>query len=156
MSAAWDRVHDRYRLTQQVLTDVRRRGVHRVMSRWDAEIEAAFGDIDTFLAHVQRRWSTALIARVDSALEQGVGDLTEARRVAARDLAQVDPATPLLLDAYAMHPVVEAGLRRREGMFASFGSPAHRQRAAPPVRRSVRVRQRRRCPARALMTLLVR
>jgi len=104
-----------------------------------------------------RRWNTGLLARIDSALDEGAADLDEARRLAWRALSEADASTRMLLDAYDSHPVVEAGQRRLEGLFASVGLGVRSPRPdnRPDRRPSPRRQRRRRCPARAVLSLLV-
>jgi len=150
MSAAWERVHDRYRVSRVVLEEVGRSGRADAVSAWADEIEAAFGDLDAFLQHVQRRWYTALAARVDAVLEQDVADRQAAVRAAWSELAGVDPATRVVLDAYAGHPALQHGERAHTRLLGAAL-------ASPPQPRVI-ARQRRwviqRCPLRSWLRAL--
>ena len=123
MSEAWDRVHNRYRVAAWVLDDVRRSRRPETISRWSDEIEEAFGDLDSFLRHIQRRWYTALAARVDQILEEQVSDRQAAVRAAWQELTRLEPASRLLLDAYAGHPALEHGERRHSEMLGAALTP---------------------------------
>ena len=153
MSAA-ERVHERYRVASIVLEDVRRSGRPDAVSRWSEEIEAAFGDLDTFLQHVQRRWHTAIAARVDAVLESDPGDRAAAVRAAWEDLARVDPASRIVLDAYAAHPALQHGERQHGRLLAAaLRSPAPEAVESGGVS-AVRRPWSRRCPVRSLVRTL--
>lgn len=123
MSTAWQRVHDRHQLSARILADVRRSGRGTVTARWADDIAETFGDLDSFLQHVQRRWYTALAARVDGLLEDDVADRQAAVRALWVDLARTDPASRLLLDAYAGHPALAHGERRHASLLAAVLAP---------------------------------
>lgn len=152
MSAAWDRVHNRHRVAALVLDDVRRRGHAETVVRWSDEIEGAFGDLDSFLRHVQRRWYTALAARVDRVLEQETPDRQAAVRQAWSDLSRLDPASRLLLDAYAGHPALQHGERRHSQLLRAALRP--RQDATEPAVTPARSWLPRCCVVRSLLRLL--
>lgn len=152
MSAAWQRVHNRYRVAAGVLEDVSRSGSAETISRWSDDVEAAFGDLDSFLRHVQRRWYTALGARVDQILEEEVSDRQGAVRAAWQELSGLDPASRLILDAYADHPALQHGERRHSHLLGAALRPPHEAgdkaaTAAPSARP-------RRCVLRSLARLL--
>ena len=119
MSAAWERTHERYRVAGAVLAEIRRSGGIDAVAAWAEDIEAAFGDLDAFLQHVQRRWYTALAARVDCILEEGVDDRQAAVRAAWSELADLDPASRMVLDAYAGHPALQHGERQHSRLLAA-------------------------------------
>jgi hypothetical protein len=152
MSAAWDRAHNRYEVAARVLDDVRRSRHAETLTRWSDEIEAAFGDLDAFLRHVQRRWYTALAARVDRILEDEVWDRQAAVREAWEELARLDPASRLVLDAYSGHPALEHGERRHSQLLgAALMPPQDVTTSAPTPARSWWPRW---CPLRSLLRLL--
>lgn len=126
MSLAWERVHARYRLVDDVLRRVARTGDGTDAERWRDASEVTFGDFGGLLLHVQRQWYTRLQARLDAELEDGDGrtELGALVQVAWRELALAHPAMRTLLDAYADHPDVQAGERRQRqilGLGASAG-----------------------------------
>ena len=153
MSAAWERVHERYRVASAVLEDVRRSGRPDAVAGWSEEIEAAFGDLDAFLQHVQRRWYTAIAARVDAVLESDVGDRTTAVRGAWEDLSRHDPASRIVLDAYAAHPALQHGERQHGRLLAAALRSPTPEAAEPAVTTARRVWPRW-CPLRTLVRSL--
>jgi hypothetical protein len=115
MTSAWDRVHARYQLAAGVLREAARTGDGAVAEQWRAQIEDVFGDFGAFLLHVQRRWFTALEARLDACLEAADNSEAEFRALLARvwtELAADDPGTRAVLDAYADHAAVRTGEAR--------------------------------------------
>ena len=152
MSAAWDRVHNRYQVAARVLDDVRRSRRAETVSDWSDEIEAAFGDLDSFLRHVQRRWYTSLATRVDQILEEGVPDRQAAVRAAWEELGRLDPASRLLLDAYAGHPALQHGERRHSELLGAALRPP--QEATELAATPARSWWPRWCPLRSLVRLL--
>lgn len=154
MSTAWQRVHDRYRLAAQVLEEVRRSGRPEIPARWADDIEAVFGGVEGFLRHVQRRWYTALATRVDALLEEGAADRQAALRAAWLDLVRVDPASRLLLDAYAGHPALAHGERRHSTLLAAALAPTSAPAAPDEVSTAGARAPRCRCRLRSLLRLM--
>jgi len=137
-----------------VLDDVSRSGSTEAVSGWAEDIEAAFGDLDTFLRHVQRRWYTALGARVDGVLERGAVDRQAEVRAAWSELAAADPGSRMVLDAYAGHPALQHGERRHAGLLAAaLMSPPEEEPTESRV--TVLGRAWKWCPLRSLFRLLV-
>jgi len=110
MSDAWQRVHRRYELAEEVLGRVRRaRSVEAVVERWLPHLEREFGALDGFLQHVQRQWYSRLAVRLDTVLDPDGTD-EDPRRI-WRELAEDEPALRRVLAAYAGHPALEHGDR---------------------------------------------
>jgi hypothetical protein len=98
MSGSWAHTHRRYELTTAVLIDIERSGVPMVPPKLRAAVDAEFGDLGVFLAHVQCRWYRILDARIDDELG---------------DLAAQEWPSRLLLEAYDGHPALLAGQQHR-------------------------------------------
>lgn len=110
MTSAWDKVHARYQLADDVLRWVARTGDGAHAELWQQPIEDVFGDFGTFLLHLQRRWYTTLMTRLDAELElEGDADLHKLVARAWTKMAADDPGTRAVLDAYADDPVLRAG-----------------------------------------------
>lgn len=108
MSEAWQRVHRRYELAEEVLRRVpRARRVDDVIGRWSPQIEREFGDLGTFLQHVQRQWYARLAVRLDVLLDPDGPD--EDPRLVWDRLCREEPAMRRLLDVYAAHPALRHG-----------------------------------------------
>lgn len=120
------------RVREMVLADMARTG-HPVVTR-RAEVEAEFGDLDTFLLALHHRWWTALEARVDGVLEDEPPDPGGAVAAAATRLAGPDR---LLLDAYAERPALGAAERVRRRRLADLAGidPGVLDRAPAPADR---------------------
>lgn len=155
MSTAWRRVHDRYQLAARVLAEVRRSRQSEIPTRWADDIEAVFGGVDGLLQHVQRRWYTALAARVDALLEEGAMDRQAAVRAAWSELARVDPASRLLLDAYAGHAALSHGERRHSTLLAAALAPTADPDDHSETSTSAAPASRCRCPLRSLLLRLM-
>lgn len=131
MSVAWDQTNQRYRLVHHVLEEFATEGRPSMASY--AAIDAVFGDFDSFLLEVQRRWHRSLVGRLDLVLEQSPTDLTTAVSRLWRELCQDLASTRLLLDAHAGKPVLAAGDERlRQAVLDATGVdlvrlPAERQ-----------------------------
>ena len=61
-SAAWARLHDQHRVSRDVLTRVERYDDPDQALVLLEEVEAAFGDLEAYLAHLRWRWQTAVAA----------------------------------------------------------------------------------------------
>jgi hypothetical protein len=102
-----------------------------VVERSRDSIEEVFGDLSGFLLHLQRRWYTALRARLDAAMEEpgGIEDVAAFQRVQA-DLQAVDPAVWAVMRAYAAHPALRAGEIRQQRLLGNAGTAADGQACA--------------------------
>jgi hypothetical protein len=129
MTSAWDRVHARYRLVDDVLRRVRRTGNPRLVERWRQPIEEVFGDFGSFLLHLQRQWYTRLTARLDDAHETApVGtDHSVLVRRAWAQLEAADPAVRAVLDAYADQPELATNEQRLRRRLDGSGTARHRE-----------------------------
>lgn len=77
---SWERTHRRYRLVYAVADAVSARGTH-ALRHWTSRIEDEYGDVETFLLDVRRRWAMAL----DVQLESGdVATMAQAQERAVR------------------------------------------------------------------------
>lgn len=138
MSGSWEQVHRRYELAEEVLRRLRRaRRVEDVVERWLPHIDREFGDLGTFLQHVQRQWYSRLAVRVDMMLDPAGTDGDP--RSMWNSLCDDEPGMRRLLDTYAAHPALRHGdllnsdlLRRATGFsvdeLASRPAPAPRSR----------------------------
>lgn len=91
----WEQTHRRYNLVYAVADDIMQSGQAAIV-RWQARIEAEFGDTEGFLLDVRRRWNNAMNAFSDEVSPQEVGTV----------VARHNPALRALLDAFAGHPVL--------------------------------------------------
>lgn len=113
MSGAWERTRRRYRLLHTVLDEVARTGRPVVPAGLRTDVDAEFGDFGGFMREVRLRWQRSFDARLDGLLESlpGDGDTGSATRELWRELAEDLPATRLLLDTHATHPVLADAAR---------------------------------------------
>jgi hypothetical protein len=104
MSEGWERARRRYALVQEVLDNVGGAGVS-ALPLWQDRIEAEYDGegLGGFLRDVQWRWHRAFDARLDAVLESDADDPAAAVAGLWRELAASQPATRLVLDAYAGH-----------------------------------------------------
>jgi len=107
MSMAWERTHRRYELTHAVLADVTRTGRPGLPDGLLGEIEKLYGDLDTFLSDLRRRWYLTFDARLDALLEHPPPDLARAVADLRRDLDREQPAYRLLFEAYPAGTAVD-------------------------------------------------
>ncbi|GAA5116499.1 hypothetical protein [Pseudonocardia adelaidensis] len=104
----------KFLLVREVLAEAARTGRPEITRR--GEVEAAFGSVEAFLLALHHRWRTALLARVDSLLENAPAD-SPADFDAAVVAAWTDPATGgrglrAVLDAHADTPALAAAQER--------------------------------------------
>ena len=104
----WAQVRRRYRLVHEVTSDFGRTGPGALVE-WQSAIEAEFGDLGSFLRDVQRRYLTAVHARLDAVLESDSTDLEALATSVLAELAASYPSLLALLDAYAGHSALTDG-----------------------------------------------
>lgn len=107
MSMAWERTHRRYELTQAVLADVTRTGRPDIPAGLLGEIDTLYGDLDTFLSDLRRRWYLMFDARLDALLEHPPPDMVRAVVDLRRDLDCEQPAFRLLFEAHPARIAVD-------------------------------------------------
>jgi hypothetical protein len=107
MSMAWERTHRRYDLTQTVLAEVARTGRPDIPAGLLGEIEKLYGDLDTFLSDLRRRWYLTFDARLDALLEHRPPDMAHAVADLRRDLDREQPAFRLLFEAHPARTTVD-------------------------------------------------
>lgn len=107
MSMAWERTHRRYELTHAVLADVTRTGRADIPAGLLGEIDTLYGDLDTFVADLRRRWYLTFDARLDALLEHSPPDMARAVADLRRDLDREQPAFRLLFEAYPADTAVD-------------------------------------------------
>lgn len=119
---SWSRAHRRYQLVYAVLTDIAGSGRPVVPARWQAEVEAEFGDCGEFLRDVQIRWDRAFDARLDALLEVWPPDMHVALVELWLDLAKDMPTVRFLLDAHIDHEALaDLHSRHRRELQAATG-----------------------------------
>ncbi|MGH8964476.1 MAG: hypothetical protein ACRDXB_03985 [Actinomycetes bacterium] len=116
MSSAWEGTHRRYALTQDVLAEVARTGSPAALAH---EIDAVYGDFDTFLCDLRRRWYLIFDTRLDLLLERPPRNLERAVANLWRDLEREYPAIRVLLDAYPEPTAADA--HHRAALLAATG-----------------------------------
>lgn len=125
----------RRELIQAVLDRVRRTG--EPVLAWDEVpgLAEEFGEPDTLLREMYRRWYARFAARLDAALEEGQADPVEAAREVYRRLATETPEWRFVLDAHRDHPALAEAERQRRGLSspATGGRSAGPQVSEPPV-----------------------
>ena len=112
MSIAWERTHRRYELTRAVLVAVADTGQPDIPAGLRAEIDEAYGDLDTFMADLRRRRQLVFDARLDALLEEPPPDMARAVADLRRDLDREQPAYRLLLADDRTTPVAHVRTRR--------------------------------------------
>ncbi len=100
MSMAWERTHRRYAVTQAVLAEVARTRRPDLLAGLLGEIETLYGDLDTFLSDLRRRWYLTFDARLDALLEHPPPDMASAVADLRRDLDREQPAFRILFEAH--------------------------------------------------------
>jgi hypothetical protein len=117
MSESWGRVRRRYALMEEVLAHVDRAGP-AALPQWRERIEAEYDGegLGGFLRDVQRRWHRAFDARLDAVLESDPPDPAGAVAELWQTLAASQPATRLVLDAYAGHAALGPAEARHRRM----------------------------------------
>lgn len=109
MSKAWDQVHRRFRLRDEVLEDVQRRGPDVVTDRWLSSLEEVFGNLDGFLLELQRQWYTELEVKLEFVLDDDPSeDIEVALRTAWRQTELAEPGMSAVLKSFADHPALLA------------------------------------------------
>jgi hypothetical protein len=115
-STAWTRVHQQYDVAQRVLKLAGTEGDPNVLGLFEREIDAAFGGLDGFLLHLERRWYLCLEALLDTLLdEQGHGTVEPASLAA--EIALRRPMMQEILSAYADHPALGDAPRRHPSLY---------------------------------------
>lgn len=107
MSMAWERTHRRYELTQAVLTHVARTGRAELSPGLLGEIDELYGDVDTFVSDLRRRWCLTFDARLDALLEDPPPDPAAAVAGLRRELDRELPAYRILFDAHPARAAVD-------------------------------------------------
>ncbi|MBB4908176.1 hypothetical protein [Actinophytocola algeriensis] len=107
MSMAWERTRRRYELTHAVLAEVTRTGRPDIPAGLLGEIDTLYGDLDTFLSDLRRRWYLMFDARLDALLEHSPPDMARAVAGLRRDLDREQPAFRLLFDAHPARTAVD-------------------------------------------------
>ena len=107
MSVAWERTHRRYELARAVLADVARTGRPDIQAGLLGEIDTLYGDLDTFLSDLRRRWYLTFDARLDALLEHPPPDMARAVADLRRDLDREQPAFRLLFEAHPARVAVD-------------------------------------------------
>ena len=124
MSETWDRTRRRYRLSEEVLRDVDRRGLP-ALAGWQERIEAEYDDdggLGGFLRDLQARWRRTFDARLDAVLEDESAELDRAVPRLWAALASELSSTRRILDEYADHPTPAAlQARHRRQLLALTG-----------------------------------
>ncbi|MFI7678471.1 hypothetical protein [Actinophytocola sp. NPDC049390] len=100
MSMAWERTHRRYAVTQAVLAAVASTRRPDIPADLLGEIDTLYGDLDTFLSDLRRRWYLMFDARLDALLEQPPPDMARATADLHRDLDREQPAFRILFEAH--------------------------------------------------------
>jgi hypothetical protein len=117
---AWERTHRRYELTRAVLAAVARTGRPDIPAGLLGEIDELYGDLDTFLSDLRRRWYLMFDARLDAVLEDPPPDMACAVTDLRRDLDREQPAFRLLFEAHPARTAVDdhhrAALRAATGV----------------------------------------
>lgn len=127
MSMAWERTHRRYAVTQAVLAEVARTRRPDLPARLLGEIHTLYGDLETFLADLRRRWYLTFDARLDALLEQPPPDMARAVADLRRDLNREQPAFRVLFEAYPDRAAVDS--HHRATLRAATGVDQHTARA---------------------------
>ncbi len=132
MSMAWERTHRRYAVTQAVLAEVARTRRPDLPARLLGEIHTLYGDLETFLADLRRRWYLTFDARLDALLEHPPPDMVRAVADLRRDLDREQPAFRVLFEAYPDRAAAYDQHRRdhhRATLRAATGVDQHTARA---------------------------
>ncbi len=107
MSMAWERTHRRYALTQAVLAEVASTRRPDIPAGLLGEIDTLYGDLDTFLSDLRRRWYLMFDARLDALLEHPPPDVARAVADLRADLDREQPAFRVLFDAHPERTTVD-------------------------------------------------
>ena len=107
MSMAWERTHRRYAVTRAVLAEVASTGRPDIPAGLLGEIDTWYGDLDTFLSDLRRRWYLVFDARLDALLEHPPHDMARAVADLRRDLDREQPAFRVLFDAHPDRTAVD-------------------------------------------------
>lgn len=99
----WTEVHERHRLTRDLLRRVEQQGCVEPVVEALEDIAWTFGSFGLFLRHLEHLWTLQTHVRLDLALERGRGD--EPDRICEL-VARQEPGIALLLQAYADHPAL--------------------------------------------------
>ena len=100
MSMAWERTHRRYAVTRAVLAEVARTRRPELPAGLLGEIDTLYGDLDTFLSDLRRRWYLTFDARLDALLEHPPPDMARAVADLRHDLDREQPAFRVLFEAH--------------------------------------------------------
>jgi hypothetical protein len=116
---AWEENHRRYDLVNAALAEVARTGRPDIPADLAEEINEVFGDFETFLCDVRRRWYLTFDARLDYLLENPPPDLDRAVADLWRDLDRERPAVRVLLGAHPARTAVDT--HHRDVLLAATG-----------------------------------
>ncbi|OZM75838.1 hypothetical protein [Pseudonocardia sp. MH-G8] len=100
----------KFRLVTEVLAEVARTGRPEI-ARTD-EVRETFGSVEAFLLALHHRWRTALVAHLDTLLEDPPADLDAAVHALWADPGLGGRGLRPLLDAHAGHPALAAAQER--------------------------------------------
>lgn len=114
MRGSWERYHRQHQLVNAVVDEVARSRSPHVRRR--DEVDALFGDLDSFLLAVHRRWWTTFDAYLDAVHEEVPDDLPSAVDELWQRLATRNPGMRMLIDAHLHRPALAAAEHSRRAL----------------------------------------
>jgi hypothetical protein len=117
-SAAWAAYHRQTAVLQEVVARIERNPEGELPWAEVPGVPETFGERDTLLLALQKRWESRVRGQVEMLLEMGEDDVADEVVHALRDAAAAQPGLRRFLDRYAAHPALQHVVREEKRFLA--------------------------------------